>query len=407
MLESVNTDPQSPVKVNKDSRKDKLEDRKDDVVKRIRGRVRGKEEQSPPANGASRPKIGEATHTTKQPAKTAVLPPETPAAQPLDLFSPSISEPSAARPELRDTPPPPDLGPDTGTGSFGRGSRRPKGSVSYAEPNLRDKMRRPTKDLIDAVGAEERLYQANLDKVEDTATKQMEVIFKQEEGADTLPNWMTKPVQETQSQQQRQRAETTSPLSKKAHLMAVELPVSVTTDRRRRTLAPYGHGKDTESSKASSGAGFAIAALAAGSQKSKSWEHNGPKEDVIIESQEHEGLEQPNVFDFAGSSPVDDGGKNVGNEKQEDATTMRSSRRHSSVPASSDGKKGSISISRRSERRRETMLRPGLGAEQRKDEQEQREVKDVKSVAGLETGLEQLSLSRGERAANRRRSMML
>ncbi|KAI1961010.1 hypothetical protein LOZ58_003496 [Ophidiomyces ophidiicola] len=35
-----------------------------------------------------------------------------------------------------------------------RQSRRSRGPISYAEPNLRDKMRRPTEELIDAVGSE-------------------------------------------------------------------------------------------------------------------------------------------------------------------------------------------------------------------------------------------------------------
>ena len=35
-----------------------------------------------------------------------------------------------------------------------RPSRRSRGAVSYAEPNLRDKMRRPTKELVDAVAGE-------------------------------------------------------------------------------------------------------------------------------------------------------------------------------------------------------------------------------------------------------------
>ena len=50
----------------------------------------------------------------------------------------------------RDIPPSPDLGADT-TGSFNRGLKRPKGNVSYTEPNLRDKIRRPTRDPIDTV----------------------------------------------------------------------------------------------------------------------------------------------------------------------------------------------------------------------------------------------------------------
>lgn len=40
---------------------------------------------------------------------------------------------------------------DVLNGSIGRGSRRAKAAVSYAEPNLRDKMRRPGKELVGAV----------------------------------------------------------------------------------------------------------------------------------------------------------------------------------------------------------------------------------------------------------------
>ena len=57
--------------------------------------------------------------------------------------------------DLRGTPAP--LESDVDAASItGRAARRPRGSVSYAEPNLRDKMRRPTKDFVDAVGADDR-----------------------------------------------------------------------------------------------------------------------------------------------------------------------------------------------------------------------------------------------------------
>ena len=47
---------------------------------------------------------------------------------------------------------PPELTEMTETTATARPSRRRGAVVSYAEPNLRDKMRRPTKELIDAVG---------------------------------------------------------------------------------------------------------------------------------------------------------------------------------------------------------------------------------------------------------------
>ncbi|KAK3904605.1 hypothetical protein C8A05DRAFT_13532 [Staphylotrichum tortipilum] len=50
-----------------------------------------------------------------------------------------------------DTPPPADI---SSTGEMSRPSRRVRAAISYAEPNLRDKMRRPTKELFDAVAGE-------------------------------------------------------------------------------------------------------------------------------------------------------------------------------------------------------------------------------------------------------------
>ena len=68
-------------------------------------------------------------------------------------LSPSTLAPSASpTPQpAPNTPPLPDL-------SATRPSRRQRGSVSYAEPNLRDKMRRPTRDLVDAVGGNEKTH---------------------------------------------------------------------------------------------------------------------------------------------------------------------------------------------------------------------------------------------------------
>lgn len=76
------------------------------------------------------------------------LPPKTPAGP--DLFSPTSTEPSvksSAQPtEMAVTASVEDV-----LGNAGRGSRRARAAVSYAEPNLRDKMRRPGKELVAAV----------------------------------------------------------------------------------------------------------------------------------------------------------------------------------------------------------------------------------------------------------------
>lgn len=50
-----------------------------------------------------------------------------------------------------DTPPPAHI---SSNGETSRPSRRARAAISYTEPNLRDKMRRPTKELFDAVSGE-------------------------------------------------------------------------------------------------------------------------------------------------------------------------------------------------------------------------------------------------------------
>ncbi|KAF2227243.1 hypothetical protein BDZ85DRAFT_1019 [Elsinoe ampelina] len=70
------------------------------------------------------------------------LPPKTPS---LDLFSPT-SAPSSSRPPSILT-----TANSEGMEGTTRPSRRARAAVSYAEPSLNTKMRRPTKDLVDAV----------------------------------------------------------------------------------------------------------------------------------------------------------------------------------------------------------------------------------------------------------------
>ncbi|KAH8899546.1 hypothetical protein GQ53DRAFT_315182 [Thozetella sp. PMI_491] len=67
------------------------------------------------------------------------------------MASPDTPDRSARRDGARDTPPPADI---SSKGEISRPSRRARSAISYAEPNLRDKMRRPTKELFDAVAGE-------------------------------------------------------------------------------------------------------------------------------------------------------------------------------------------------------------------------------------------------------------
>lgn len=105
------------------------------------------------------PVVIQANTTTSEPDVAEIdlnnikVEPKTPAFA--DLISPSSTQPSNLRGQSRDTPPPGDLSRSHSTSDSGPGgarpSRRARSAVNYAEPSLVRKMRRPTKDLADAV----------------------------------------------------------------------------------------------------------------------------------------------------------------------------------------------------------------------------------------------------------------
>lgn len=298
---SGNIDPQSPVKIAKAGSKQDA--------------VRGQNE-SEKANGrrnqGGKQTIANTTlkgskmaNTTEQQAASSLLPPKTPVIDGLDLFSPTVSDPSEPRPERGDTPPPPDLGSEPRTGSFGRSSRRSRGSVSYAEPNLRDKMRRPTKEFVDAVAARNRVRQTFSIKRDGSVSSleaELDRLRIEQEVEDELqPTWQTKPIQECKGQQERQRAETSSPLGNKANLAAATLPASVVTDRRRRASSVSRKDEDVE--KIPSGSATAIAALRSSEQGYATGENHAKLDEVGANPAHRESLERTSIFDFHCSSP--------------------------------------------------------------------------------------------------------
>lgn len=295
--------------------------------------------------------------------------------------------------------------------------------MNYAQPNLRDKMRRPTKELVDAVGAEER---ARIAKAEGNGSK-LVFIKQEEEEEDAIPTWNTSAPINNQTS----RTEPTSPLDNK--IGAAELPASVITERRRRTFVPAPNDDATAYPvKPASGAASAIAALtAAGAQRSKRREEEAEEAELgrAVEKEEElqtrQPMERTSIYDFTSSSPVDpilSGGKrtvinDTGQEGElaHKTSTSRSSRRHSSVPAvtteQQQGKGGSMMISRRGgDRRRETTVvargeSSREGAEKAADGQVVTRPKSV--LGGSDEAATATAMGRGERAASRRRSMMI
>ena len=396
-IESVNSDPtNSPLKHSRTNSKDKINVAKDDAVKVIRERNRAKDRAQ--AQVISQLDEKEAAPLVTAPPKPLEPPPETPVPLSNDLFSPNPSEPSAPRADLRDTPPPPDLGPDTNTGSFGRASRRPKGSVNYAQPNLRDKMRRPTAELVDAVAAEERARKASIALEASKA-----VVIKQEDVTDGLPPWKTNEPRESH----RKHEEPTSPLSTKTGETSKDLPPNIITERRRRTIAPTNRGEDTNSGKGIPGASTTIAALTANNHRSQQNDVRTLETSERRDSETYGPEERPSIYDFAGSSPSNGINDEVFKHDEEVAKPSRSSRRHSTVPATSEQSKGTLSISRerRGERRKESIV--GGIREENASSGTMPAAARTKSVLELRDGGEGSTMSRGERAASRRRSMML
>ncbi|KAE9375295.1 hypothetical protein N431DRAFT_369559 [Stipitochalara longipes BDJ] len=322
--------------------------------------------------------------------------PETPAAS--DIFSPSSSLPSTAR-ESRDTPPPPDLGPGT---EGQRPSRRARPAVSYAEPNLRDKMRRPTKELVDAVSKDEKALRGSSVKLEEDLAPAT-VTIKAEPEADD--DWKCMPAASSATVEN-------SPLSSKAP-MSDTLPSSITTHRKRReSILSQAEADLTKTS------GSAIAALLAENRRAKAAarekakQNEAAKEKITAEDDAvTRAMSKLDIYEFRGSSPNSEDAKPK--PSKEDKPTSRVSRRISSVPrdsaAQSESEASDMELPRKTEgsttRRRQSTLglrNSSSTTESAKDLETEKTLKRPNSTIGLVD-----SASRSDRISARRRSMML
>ncbi|KAK4042310.1 hypothetical protein C8A01DRAFT_33659 [Parachaetomium inaequale] len=146
--------------------------------------------------------------------------------------SPTTPPRPAQQEMLHDTPPPADI---SSTGETTRPSRRARASVSYAEPNLRDKMRRPTKELFDAVTGEGKYAQRATAKSDDHHSAPASVSkFKSELGSSTSSSSKTTVCDPTMAQQQA----LLSPLAQK-DVFPETLPSTVVMERRKRPSAAH------------------------------------------------------------------------------------------------------------------------------------------------------------------------
>lgn len=402
LLESVNTDPvHSPAKVRKSIVGDKPADGKDHTSKKP------KEQEQPKAKSFSRKndratKKAVSNEVASPLAQVTATRPETPASFPVDTLSPHSSERSSSRPKSQDTPPPPDLDSGTTTfGTLGRGTRRPRSSVSYTEPNLRHKMRRPTKELVDAVGADDRLQLIKVEELKpasaDAEKAKIRALKVKREDTDegTSSAWKKLPLSINEGRQYATHdVEAAGPLDIRSQSV-IQLPDTV-------AFVKGPHSSDASAdleSRASSASGSTstrtrtIATLVAASQRARRHEND---------SLDERAREAKDLFELHTSSPTDV----VANENS--TAPARASRRHSSVANNFDSnvldatKKGSIA--RRGDRRRGSTL--SATAEVEEQGSTETELNSIKA-GGLQPSASDKSLGRAERSANRRRSMML
>ncbi|OBT69810.1 hypothetical protein VE03_00709 [Pseudogymnoascus sp. 23342-1-I1] len=306
--------------------------------------------------------------------------PETPAALE-DLFSPTSSAPSTARQISRDTPPPQEIGQG---GEGHRPSRRARASVNYAEPNLRDKMRRPAEGQIDAVTGEGKYRRASCVPAEDEPPTVVKI--KPEPGTGDDASWKSKlPTASSSS------VYSTSPLSGK---MADATPIQEIPQRKRRSSQLHTNSGDEE---AKSGSGAAISALMSDNRKAKpELSDRDPVASAFKKMEKR--MADLDIYEFSGSPPRE--ARSRAGRNNEDPQKQRVSRSQSATDMLDLTTAG-----RQSTRRRQSTLGVGIGdAAAAKME----EYKNGEKASQRPTSLQMPKEGEGlERLGARRRSMML
>ncbi|KAL6877857.1 hypothetical protein HDV57DRAFT_518697 [Trichoderma longibrachiatum] len=217
-----------------------------------------------------------------------------------------------------DTPPPADI---SSNGETSRPSRRNRTTISYAEPNLRAKMRRPTKELFDAVTGEGKYARraSNYDPaMPESAKSRRETAISEIAGVVEADNH---PV---------------SPLAAKDVNTDIFLG-SVVTERRKRSssIAP----------KAS--------VIASGSQTDVDSSESSKDASISLDSS---GLAEGDVYEFTSESPPPPPEKEEVKEPKKRGRRRTTTSRQSSMAPDDDYEDGLSARERMSSRRRSMMI---------------------------------------------------
>ncbi|KAF5027771.1 hypothetical protein F66182_101 [Fusarium sp. NRRL 66182] len=146
------------------------------------------------------------------------------------LLSPSSPDTAASRDTGRGgTPPPGDVNANR---EPPRPSRRNRTAVSYAEPNLRDKMRRPSKNMLDAVAGEGKY--ARRSSVAEQSAPDTAVKIKSESGVQD--SWKKLPSANATNVENEPGSIPASPLAGKAPPADSSKALPIRGDRRSSTM---------------------------------------------------------------------------------------------------------------------------------------------------------------------------
>ena len=311
---STNNDLGSPKKVSKSAKTDEVAAAKADLARAKASRERSR----PRAKGVAPARTEAVPCPDPPPPTTADL--TAPVTEPV-LLSPHSPAPEPASSGPRgDTPPPLDI---SFKGETSRPSRRSRAAVSYAEPNLRDKMRRPTKELFDAVAGEGKYARRS---------SQAGPLDRVKRESDASESWRTVPTPRAPAQPGDPEPEATpaSPLASKSS-SPQELPDSVATERRRRPPSAAHKASHDGGGGGGGGGSLDTGSLDAGADA-------GGNADTSASS-------SVDIYEFTSSSPQVD-------REEEAIETRRPSRRQTTstrrLSTTAEGEYGRASTRRRS-----------------------------------------------------------
>ncbi|KAM0430577.1 hypothetical protein ACHAPT_005928 [Fusarium lateritium] len=310
---STNDDMSSPKKTSKPVALDEVAAAKADLVKSkvTQDRSKSKSKAPPPITieavldlEPTAPAVTEVPYMLGTPLTQQVL---------LSPTSPdSVVSKEAGR---GGTPPPIDI---NASRESSRPSRRSRAAVSYAEPNLRDKMRRPTKELLDAVAGEGK--HARRSSAADLAAPDTVKVKRENDAGDS---WKKLPHAASTNTEDEPGSVPASPLAGKGS--APELPKSVAVrGGRRSSMMVQELATDREAN-----------------------EDRDDKEDSTPDSTS---LSEVDVYDFTPSSPQPE--KQAPAETKKRTGGRRATRRVSAAVHSEEG----LAIRERASSRRRSMM---------------------------------------------------